>query len=659
MDRQQTHGTGVNAAAEQAHLDPLLANMAGGSAESFPDTRADRLDVPLAAKTGLLGDYSADSRMLLVSAIACVIGSLSAVLAWILIRLIGLATNLFYFHRWSFLEVEPGDHPHSWFAIFAPAVGGIMVGIIARYLSPAIRGHGMPEAVEAVVFGGAKVKPRVALLKPIATAISIGSGGPFGSEGPVIATGGATGSLIAQFLPVTEAERSVLMVCGAAAGMAAAFSCPLSAVLLAVELLLFEWWPRSLVPVAFACATAGALRRLLLGPGPIFPMPYTTIAMRHQSMLGALFLGLLCAFVAVGLSQAIHWVETLYEKLPIHWMWYPAIGGIFVGLGGLVFPHALGTGSDVVRQFVNDDFTWKLIAGVLVVKVLIWIISLSSNTAGGILTPLLMIGGALGAAFSHLLPQLPPGGWAVVGMTALLASAIGAPLTSAMLAVELTHNGGLLLPVLLACTTGYAVSVLLQRRSLLTAGLVRHGRHLSREYGVDPLEIMSVEQAMHTSVYALPPDATRNDALTWLVKMNERGSDAWSHWQRIFPLLDDKGRLIGLLTRRQMIQAAEGLDAGVDAEQLALSLRDYGVSKPFTLSARTTLRGAAEQMGNSGHTAFPVVDEDDRFAGILNVSDLLQARMHTAEREGKRTRVLQVRWPFGRAGIKAKGSEQS
>ncbi len=646
MDRHETDSTSPNAALDQTPISPQLAEMASGSAEASPQTSADSVDTPLAAKTALLGDYSADSRMLLVSVIASVIGGLSAVLAWVLIRLIGLATNLFYFHRWSFLEVDPGDHPRSWFAVFAPAVGGLLVGVIARYLSPAIRGHGMPEAVEAVVFGGAKVKPRVAFLKPIATAISIGSGGPFGSEGPVIASGGATGSLIAQFLPVTEAERTVLMVCGAAAGMAAAFACPLSAVLLAVELLLFEWRPRSLVPVAFACATAGALRRLLLGPGPIYPMPYTTAIVHHQSMLGALFLGLLCAFVAVGLSQAIHWVETLYEKLPIHWMWYPAIGGIFVGLGGLIFPHALGTGSEVVAKFVNDDFTWKLIAAVLVIKVLIWIISLSSNTAGGILTPLLMIGGALGAAFSHLLPQLPPGGWAVVGMTALLASAIGAPLTSAMLAVELTHNGGLLLPVLLACTTGYAVSVLLQKRSLLTAGLVRHGRHLSREYGVDPLELMSVQEAMHTSVYALPPGATRLDALTWLRKMNERGSDAWSHWQRIFPVLDDTGRLTGLLTRRQMIMAAEGLKPGKNDEQLALSLRDYGVPQPVTISTGATLRAAAEQMGSTGHTAYPVVDGDGKFAGILNVSDLLQARVHTVEREEKRARVLRVRWPF-------------
>ena len=600
----------------------------------------------LKADSTLLRDYSADSRMLLISAVACVIGSLAALLSWALLRLISLSTNIFYYHRLSFLELEAGDHPHSWFAPLAPVVGGLLVGLIARYLSPNIRGHGMPEAVEAVIFGGAKVKPRVAFLKPIATAISIGSGGPFGAEGPVIASGGAVGSLIAQFLPVTDAERSVLMVCGAAAGMAATFSCPLSAVLLAVELLLFEWRPRSLVPVAMACATAGALRRLLLGPGPIFPMSYTTAPMVHQSMLGAVFLGMLCAFTGVGLSRAIHWVEHLYERLPIHWMWYPAIGGLFVGLGGVVFPHALGTGYDVIRHFVNDDFTWKLIAGVLVVKVLIWIFALSSNTAGGILAPLLMIGAAMGAAFSHLLPQLPPGGWAVAGMSALLSASIGAPLTSAMLSVELTHNGGLLLPVLLACTTSYALSVLFQRRSLLTAGLTRQGRHLSREYGVDPLEMMSVQEAMHTSVYALPVQATRKDAYEWFTRIDERGAAGWSHWQRLFPIVGEDGKLQGLLTRSQMIVAGEQLDPERDAAELEVPLIGFGIAVPAALSANATLRSAAERMGAEGLTAYPVLDEAGCFAGILTVTDLLRARTQSADREGKRNRILRIRWPF-------------
>ncbi len=603
-----------------------------------------------ASSTGLR-DYSVDGRMLLIAGLAVLIGGAASVLSWALLRLIDLSTNLFYFHRFSFVLVEAADHPHSWFAPLAPVVGGLLVGLIARYGSPAVRGHGMPEAVEAIVFGGARIRPGAAFLKPIATAISIGSGGPFGAEGPVIASGGAVGSLIAQFLPVTDAERSVMLVCGAAAGMAATFSCPLSAVLLAVELLLFEWRPRSLVPVAVACATAGAARRLLLGPGPIFPMSYTTRVMGHRSMLGSLLIGIVCALLAVLLGRAIELTEHLYEKLPIHWMWYPAIGGVVVGLGGLVFPHALGTGYDVVHSFVNADFTWRLIAGVLLIKLVVWVIALSSNTAGGVLAPLLMIGAAVGAAFSHMLPSLSPGGWALVGMTSLLAASIGAPLTSAMLSVELTHNGGLLLPVLLACTVSYALSALLQRRSILTAGLSRRGRHLSREYSVDPLEMLSVTDAMHTSVYALPATATRSDAVEWLRKMNERGAAAWSHWQRLFPLVEDDGVLVGMLTRTQMIEAAEGLLRMGDeapADQLKLQLRDYGLPRPATLPGSATLRYAADQMAATKLTAFPVVDGQDRLCGILNVDDLLKARVRSNEREESRSRVLRVRWPFSK-----------
>jgi CIC family chloride channel protein len=636
------------AAGSAADNEAIVVEVPERGDESSPNP-ADSEAPPLLAESTVLRDYSADSRMLFISAVAAVLGCVSAVLSWVLLRLIGLSTNLFYFQRWQFDEVDPSTHHMGWWAVFVPVVGGLLVGLIARFGSPAVRGHGMPEAVEAVVFGGARIKPRVAFLKPLATAVSIGSGGPFGAEGPVIATGGACGSLLAQFLPVTDAERSVLLVCGAAAGMAATFSCPLSAVLLAVELLLFEWRPRSLVPVAVACATAGALRRLLLGPGPIFPMSYTTQGMHHQAMLGALLLGVLCAGVAVALSSIIHHVEELYEKLPIHWMWFPAIGGLFVGLGGLVFPQALGVGYDVVRLFVNNDFTWKLIVGVLVVKSFIWIMSLSSNTAGGILAPLLMIGAAMGVALSHLMPSLSPGGWAVVGMTALLAASIGAPLTSAMLSVELTHNGGLLLPVLLACTTGYALSVLFQKRSLITAGLSRKGHHLAREYSVDPLEMVVTRDAMHTSVYALPADATRRDAVEWLRKMNERGASSWSHWQRIFPVVDARGMLIGMLTRSQMIAAAEALLGGEDeqAEQMRKPLVDYGVTSPATLPADGTLRVAAERMGASGFTSYPVVDAAGHFVGILNVADLLSARVQSADREGNRHRVLRVRWPFG------------
>jgi H+/Cl- antiporter ClcA/CBS domain-containing protein len=599
-----------------------------------------------------LRDYSADSRILYTSALASVLGAVSAVAAWVLLELIALCTNLFYFHSWSFKDRDPWQATQHWWLALMPVLGGLIVGLIARYLSPKVRGHGMPEAVETIVFGKGRVQPRVAVLKPIATAISIGSGGPFGAEGPVIITGGAIGSVVGQLLPVTDSERTVLMVAGASAGMAATFNCPMSATLLAVEILLFEWKPRSLVPVAIACVTAGAVRRLLLGPQSLLEMPATQGPVYHSAMIGALLVGVIAAFMAAGLGKAIHTMEHWFEKLTklgIHWMWWPAIGGLGVGLGGLIFPRALGVGYSVIQQMITgDDVTWKLLAGVLIVKTGIWIFSLGSNTAGGILAPLLMIGGALGAALGHFMPFMPIGAWVLVGMTAVLSAAIGAPLTSAMLALELTHNGGLMLPVLLSCVVAYAVSVLVQPRSMLTEGLSRRGFHLSREYGVDPLETMLVGQAMHTSVFALPTTATRKDALAWLRATEERGAAGWSHWQRVFPLVDEDGKLQGVLTRAKMIVAAGQPDAEKDRPLL-----DDANLEPAIVSPGDTLRSCAESMAESKLTAYPVVASDGKLVGIMTLEDVLKGRSQQTHRELYRERVLRLRWPFsGRRPVK-------
>jgi H+/Cl- antiporter ClcA len=579
--------------------------------------------------------------MLLISGLATLLGGAGAVLAWALLGLIRLSTNIFYYHRFSFVDASPASSTLGWTAVFAPVIGGLLIGLIARYGSEKIRGHGMPEAIEAIIFKGGKVAPRIAVLKPIATAIAIGSGGPFGAEGPIIMTGGATGSLLGQLIAISDSERTTLLVAGAAAGMSATFSCPLSAVLLAVELLLFEWRPRSLVPVAVASVTAGALRRLLLGPGPIFPMLPTMVPMHHMAMIGAVIVGIVAAILSTGLSRILYAVEDMFERLPVHWMWWPAIGGVVVGIGGLIFPPALGVGYAVIQRLVTDDVTWKLIVGVLVVKSLIWTFSLGSNTSGGILAPLLMIGGAMGAAMGHVLPPVSQGAWALVGMSSILAAAIGAPLTAAMLAVELTHNGGLMLPVLLACVVSYAVGVLIQPRSILTERLSRRGFHLSREYGVDPLETVMVREVMHTSLFALPELATRQDAVDWLVKMNERGDAAWSHWQRLYPLVDEEGKLKGVLTRGQMIASAERVD-------LQASLLQDGSTAPSVLGQFETLRSVAEKMAESKLRSFPVVNDAGRLVGILNLEDLLEARGKASLRDSQRHRVLTLRWPFGR-----------
>jgi H+/Cl- antiporter ClcA len=457
-----------------------------------------------------LRDFNADSRMLILSALALVLGLAGAVLAYFLLHLIYAATNLFYFHRFGWQFVSPADNHLHWLAVFVPIVGGVLIGLMARYGSDKIRGHGMPEAIEAILIHGAKVDARVAFFKPLSAAIAIGSGGPFGAEGPIIMTAGSAGSLFAQMFHLSDAERSTLLVAGAAAGMAGVFSTPLAAILLAVELLLFEWRPRSLVPVAVAATTAGALRRFFLGSGPLFPMPAIGGSVSPRAVLAALAVGVIAGGLALLLSRAVYASEDLFENhLPVHWMWWPAIGGLVIGVGGLIFPRALGTGYDVIASLIGGDTTWHLILGVLIVKSIIWSFSLGSGTSGGILAPLLMIGGALGALLTPGLPALGTGGWALVGMAGVLSGAIGCPLTATVLAMELTHNYSLILPLLAASFAAHGLTVLLQRRSIVTERLSRRGHHLSREYSVDPLEAMTVSQVMLMSAGELAevPDA--------------------------------------------------------------------------------------------------------------------------------------------------------
>ncbi len=450
-----------------------------------------------------LRDFTVDQRTWLLSAVALVIGAGGAALAVLLLRAIALATNIFYYHRISLAMVGPaGSTQPSWVQVFVPVIGGVIVGLMANYGSDKIRGHGIPEAIEAILLRGARVHPKVAVLKPLSAAVAIGSGGPFGAEGPIIMTGGAFGSLIAQWLNLSDAERTTLLVSGAAAGMSATFAAPVAAILLAVELLLFEWRPRSLVPVAIASATAGALRIAWLGAGPLFPVNMPSGIPLTQSMLIAIPLGVLVGFASAGLSRLMYGFEDGFEHfcghLRIHWMWWPAIGGIGVGVGGLIFPRGLGVGYDNIAELLRGDAPLKLLAGLVLVKSLMWAFSLSSGTSGGVLAPLLMIGAALGESMAWLLhmPVETQALWALLGMGAMLAGALGVPLTAVLFSLELTHALPALLPLVLACTASYLVTSLVMPRSILTEKLSRRGYHLSREYGVDPLETVIVAEVM-------------------------------------------------------------------------------------------------------------------------------------------------------------------
>ncbi len=586
-----------------------------------------------------LGDFNAGPRMIMLSGLGLILGGAGAALAWILLHLIYACTNLFYYQRLSWTFVSPAQNHLGWLALFVPVVGGLIVGLMARFGSDKIRGHGIPEALESILIHGARIHPRVAIFKPLGSAVAIGTGGPFGAEGPIIMTAGSVGSLLGQFFHLTDAERSTLLVAGAAAGMAGVFSTPLAAILLAVELLLFEWRPRSLVPVAVAAATAGVLRRFFLSGDPLFPMPAMTHAIPPSALLGALLVGLAGGVLAIVLSKAVYASEDFFEEhLPVHWMWWPAIGGVVVGLGGLIFPRALATGYDVIDSLLTGNRTWQLIAGILIVKSIIWSFSLGSGTSGGILAPLLMIGGALGALFVPILPGMSTGAWPLVGMTAVLSGAIGCPLTATVLSLELTHNYGLLLPVLTASIVAHAFTVLLQKRSILTERISRRGHHLSREYGVDPLETVRVAETMRTRTVVLPAGLREEDARRWL----EHGRDKNAQrGQRLYPVVDAEGRLAGVMTRGGLAALASAGGSQKAIPQAA----------PVIAYPDETLRVAAERMATQKVFVLPVIERaSGKVVGLLNAEDVLQGRVRTHERENKQVRVRQ---PFRRRGKQA------
>jgi H+/Cl- antiporter ClcA len=446
-----------------------------------------------------LGDFTLRPRVLLITALALPVGGASAAAAFCLLRLIGLITNAVFYQRLSDAMTPPGAVHHPWWLIlFAPIAGGLVVGLMARYGSEKIRGHGMPEAIDAILTGGSRVQPRVAVLKPVSAAISIGTGGPFGAEGPIIMTGGAVGSILAQFLRLTADERKTLLVAGSVGGMAATFNAPLASVLLAVELLLFEWRPRSFIPVAGSVAVATVCRWGLLGASPVFPVAPAAAATHPSAAAIALTLipGLTGGLLAVGATALVYKSEDAFFKLPFHWMWWPAIGGLIIGIGGLIEPQALGVGYNVIGDLLRGRAALSLIIGILVVKTLIWSLSLGSGTSGGVLAPVFMIGGALGALEGHALPFVFAGFWAMAGLAAVVGGVMRSPLTGVVFTMELTHAWNDLLALLVASVSAYALSALVLKRSVLTEKVARRGTHLTREYSTDPLEVFFAREVM-------------------------------------------------------------------------------------------------------------------------------------------------------------------
>jgi len=577
-----------------------------------------------------LADFTRDKRILIHSLMALIVGAISAVVAYILIWLIAVITNLAFYQRLSSVFQSPDQHRLGYFVIFVPAIGGLIIGLMARYGSEKIRGHGIPEALEAILFGRSQMSPKVAILKPISSAISIGTGGPFGAEGPIIMTGGAVGSLFAQLFHLSSAERRTLLVAGAAGGMSAIFASPVAAVLLAVELLLFEWRPRSFIPVAIAAASAFALRIPLLGAGPIFPIhPHT--ALGGEGLAFAFLVGVVAGLGSGLLTTLVYACEDLFAKLPIHWMWWPVIGGLCVGVGGLIEPRVLGVGYETIHGLLRGEIIGAALVGILIGKSIVWSIALGSGTSGGVLAPLLMMGGALGAVAARFIPVGDVGLWALIGMAAMMGGTMRAPLTAMIFALELTQDFNLLPALLVGCVAAHGVTVLLLRRSILTEKVARRGYHIMREYTVDPLTTVRVGEVMDENVATIPAGMR-------VMELSDRIAqhDPQVGKRQGLPILDESGRLVGIITRGDVLRVL-GQSAEGDATVLDAGSRDLIVAYPDEI-----LYDAVTKMLRNNIGRLPVVSRQNsqRLIGYLGRANLMAARMRQLEEEHFRERSL-------------------
>lgn len=583
------------------------------------------LTPPRALEGHQLADHSVDRRMIMLAAMALVVGTGGAFGAWILVKLIALATNLFWFGRLSADHSVITDASVGWAVVVVPVIGSLIVGLMARFGSDKIRGHGIPEAIETILFGESRLSLKVALLKPLSSAISIGSGGPFGAEGPIIMTGGAIGSLFAQCFHLSAAERKTLLVAGAAAGMTAIFGTPLAAILLAVEVLLFEWKPRSFVPVVAGALIAYAWRPLLIGSGPMFPMT-ADIPGESWTLLASAGVGLVVGLEAAFLSTSLYRVEDIFHRLPVHWMWWPAIGAVVVGLGGLIDAHVLGAGYGNIEALLNATLPFKIVLSLLLVKAIVWLVALGSGTSGGVLAPILILGGAAGFLLGQFLPG-DPGFWAMIGMAGIMSGAMRAPMTGAIFAVELTGHFNAIPCTIAAAGGAYAISVLLMRRSILTEKIARRGRHILQEYTVDPLDLVQASQIMTPAPATLPGTMTVQAAISFFTT---------EAVHRSYPVIDAQGRLLGLVSRSDALRWQIDRDSDQTLLVDAASDAAQPIAYPDTPSGTI-----ADLIVESGIGRIPIVEpETRRVVGILSRQDLLKARSANRGAEIDRARYV-------------------
>ena len=575
----------------------------------------------------------AQFRIVLMSFLAAGVGLLAGLVAYILYKLIGLFTNLFFFHQWSTTFRSVGGHHLGWWVILVPVAGGLVVGVMAKYGSSKIKGHGIPEAMEAVLVNRSRIEPKVALLKPISAAIAIGTGGPFGAEGPIIQTGGALGSLVGQVLHTTAVERKVLLACGAAAGMSATFNTPIAGVILAIELLLFEFKARSFIPLVIASTLATAVHMQLLGPGPMFSVSAVDFGIPH-ALPFYVVLGPLCGIAAVLLSKALYWVEDTFEKLPLDELWWPAIGALFLGIIGFFVPRVLGVGYDTIGDILNGNLAWKLLLIVMLAKFAALVISLGSGTSGGLLAPTFMWSAAMGGLFAmignHVFPSahLSPGAFALVAMGAVFGAASRATFSFIIFAFEITRDYNSVLPLMLVAVIADGVAMLfMPRSSIMTEKLARRGLHVHQEYEADVLAQSTVSETMEKNAPVIPAGTKVGEVAERIA----RHDPAVARYEAML-IVDSEGKLTGVVTRGDILRALDKDSSG------ALTVEEAGSTKMVVTYPDELISEAVAKMLQFQVGRLPVVDhaDDRKIVGYLNRAAIMAARMRRLRDEHMR-----------------------
>ncbi|MEN6453106.1 MAG: chloride channel protein [Prolixibacteraceae bacterium] len=553
-------------------------------------------------------------RIFTISVLAVLIAVCISFIAKLLVYLIDLFTNVSFYGNFSIEPSSPADNAYGFFVIVIPAIGGLIVGFMAFYGSKAIRGHGIPEAMEQILTNQSKITPSIIFLKPLSAAISIGTGGPFGAEGPIIATGGALGSTLGQLLKITDYERKILLAAGATAGMAAIFGSPVAGIFLAIELLLFEFSPRSVIPVAMACITGAAGHHLLFRAGVVFPLKSAIESASNPALGFYAIMGVFIGFVSILVTKIVYLIEDGFEKLPIHWAWWPAIGGLAVGIVGYYAPRTLGVGYYNIIDILSGTMSIHILLSLCILKFISWAISLGSGTSGGTLAPLLIIGGATGSLLGSLIIYwFPESGIALplaalVGMSAMFAGASRAFLTSIVFAMETTGQSNALLPLLATSTTAYFVSYFTMENTIMTEKIARRGVKTPHSYKPDVLEKFTVEQVLTDNGMVISEKNSIREVREWLIReqnfksnyfiisSNEREYKGILSSSNIFDSQHSPESLIGTLIKRNDIYI--GLD--------------------------DTLLTAVETMAKESIDVLPVVSkENTKIVGILAYRDII------------------------------------